>query len=180
MSATPEPRSKLWFINPRAWPDLAPRLGSAAVLIAITVISLYFGGYVFAAVVGAVFAGAYREWETMVTLRPLTPFGIVLIGLVALSGLAYPLLGPIGTGLLVAIGTVAAILRGGEGALWRAAGLLFFGLVIVATLAVRGTGQLGILAGVFLGTVVWLTDTGAFFTGRQVGGEKLAPEISPS
>ncbi len=30
-----------------------------------------------------------------------------------------------------------------------------------------------------LGAVIWLTDTGAFFTGRQIGGEKLAPGISP-
>jgi phosphatidate cytidylyltransferase len=180
VSATPEPRSKLWFINPRAWPDLAPRLGSAAVLIAMTVVSLYLGGYIFAAVVGAVFAGAYREWETMVTLRPLTPFGMVLIGLVALSGLIFPLFGPLGTLALVAIGAVAAIVRGGEGSLWRAGGLIYFGLVVMATLALRGNAPIGILAGVFLGTVVWLTDTGAFFTGRQVGGEKLAPEISPS
>jgi phosphatidate cytidylyltransferase len=36
------------------------------VLIAITLGALYLGGYVFAAAVGAVFALAYREWETMV------------------------------------------------------------------------------------------------------------------
>jgi phosphatidate cytidylyltransferase len=34
--------------------------------------------------------------------------------------------------------------------------------------------------GVLSGYVVWMTDTAAFFTGRQIGGEKLAPEISPS
>ena len=34
-----------------------------------------FGGYVFAALVGAVFAGAYREWEQVVTLKPLSLFG---------------------------------------------------------------------------------------------------------
>ena len=28
--------------------------------------------------------------------------------------------------------------------------------------------------------MVWITDSGAFFTGRQIGGEKLAPDISPS
>jgi len=38
----------------------------------------------------------------------------------------------------------------------------------------------GALAGVYLGTVVWMTDSAAFFTGRQIGGEKLAPAISPS
>src|SRR5690606_5143268 len=47
-------------------------------------------------------------------------------------------------------------------------------------LAIRGSGSDGILVCVFLGSVVWLTDTGAYFTGRQLGGEKLAPDISPS
>ena len=44
----------------------------------------------------------------------------------------------------------------------------------------RGTSLTGVWAGVYLGTVVWMTDSAAFFTGRQIGGEKLAPDISPS
>ena len=38
-------------------------------------VGLYFGGFVFAVLVAAVFAGCYREWERMVTLKPLTPVG---------------------------------------------------------------------------------------------------------
>jgi phosphatidate cytidylyltransferase len=45
----------------RSWTDLGPRLASAFVLVPLTAISLYFGSYLLAAVVGAVFAGAYRE-----------------------------------------------------------------------------------------------------------------------
>lgn len=164
----------------RSWTDLGPRFLSAMVLLPIVAVSLYLGGYVFAVVVGAVFAGAYREWETIVTLKPLTPIGIGLIGLVALSGVLFPLFGPWATLGAVGIGAILALVVGGEGAVWRAGGLIYFGCVIVATLAMRGTGDLGIWAGVYLGTVIWLTDTGAFFTGRQVGGEKLAPDISPS
>lgn len=164
----------------RSWTDLGPRFLSAMVLLPIVAVSLYLGGYVFAVVVGAVFAGAYREWETIVTLKPLTPIGIGLIGLVALSGVLFPLFGPWATLGAVGIGAILALVVGGEGAVWRAGGLIYFGCVIVATLAMRGIGDLGIWAGVYLGTVIWLTDTGAFFTGRQVGGEKLAPDISPS
>ncbi|NGP17719.1 phosphatidate cytidylyltransferase [Devosia aurantiaca] len=47
-------------------------------------------------------------------------------------------------------------------------------------LLIRNTSTAGIWAGVYLGVVVWMTDSAAFFTGRQIGGEKLAPEISPS
>lgn len=164
----------------RTWSDLGPRLLSAAVLIALTVGALYVGSYVFAAVVGAVFAGAYREWERMVTRAPLNPGGMVLIGLVALSGLIYPLFGPAGSLAAIALAAVIALALRGEAAPWRVLGLAIYGAVIIAALAMRGDSWHGILAGVFLGTVVWMTDSAAFFTGRQIGGEKLAPEISPS
>lgn len=164
----------------RRWSDLGPRLISAAVLIAITIGSLYIGGYVFAAAVGAVFALAYREWETMVSRAPLSPPGIVLIALVGLSGLAFPLIGAAGTIGVIALACAIAIAIPGEGRWWRVLGLAIYGAVILATLILRGDSSAGIIACLFLGTVVWMTDSAAFFAGRQIGGEKLAPEISPS
>jgi phosphatidate cytidylyltransferase len=164
----------------RSWTDLGPRLASAFVLVPLTAISLYFGSYLLAAVVGAVFAGAYREWERMVNLKPVTPFGMTLIGLVGLAALVFPLWGPLATLALTLLGAIGSLVRGGPAAFWRAGGLVYFGLVIVAVLMVRGTETIGLYACLVLGTTVWLTDTGAFFTGRQVGGEKLAPDISPS
>lgn len=164
----------------RPWTDLGPRLLSAAVLIAITLVGLYLGGYAFAALVGAVIAGCYREWERMVTLKPLSPLGSVLIGLIAVSALAYPFGGiALTAGILVAAALLALIAEQPVG-LWRAGGVLFFGLVIIALLGMRGTTEEGIYAGIFLAAVIWLTDSGAFFTGRQIGGERLAPDISPS
>lgn len=164
----------------RSWADLGPRLASAAVLVAATLVTAWIGGYLFAAAVGAVFAGAYREWETMVTLRPLTPFGIALIVLVFVSAMLFPQWGARATLGVAMIAGGAALLRGGEGAVWRAGGLIYFGLVIAAALGLRGSDSLGLWACVLLGVTIWLTDTGAFFTGRQIGGEKLAPEISPA
>lgn len=181
MSPNPAPDSKPPS-GRRSWADLGPRLASAVVLVPLTAIALYVGGYLFAVVVGAVFAGAYREWETMVTLKPLTPFGIFLIGLVFVAAVLLPLWGPLATLALVAVGAVIVLVHGGEGAIWRAGGLLYFGIVVIATLSMRGNGVdgIGMWAGVLLATTVWLTDTGAFFTGRQLGGEKLAPGISPA
>lgn len=150
------------------------------VLIALTATALYIGTYVFAAVVGTVFAGAYREWETMVSRAPLTPAGMALIGLVALSGLVYPQFGPAGTIVVIALACAVAAGMRGEGVLWRILGLVIYGAIIIAALAMRGDTLTGVWAGVYLGTVVWMTDSAAFFTGRQIGGEKLAPEISPS
>lgn len=164
----------------RSWADLGPQLASAVVLVPLTAFALYFGGYLFAAVVGAVFAGAYREWETMVTLRPLSPFGMVLMGLLLVAALLFPVWGAPATLGVALVAAAVGLLAGGEAALWRAGGLLYFGVVVVALLAMRGSEPIGISAELVLGTTVWLTDTGAFFTGRQVGGEKLAPGISPA
>lgn len=164
----------------RTWADLGPRLGSAAVLIALVVTSLYIGGYFFALIVGVVFALAYREWETMVSRAPLTPGGMVLIGLVAISGVIFPLVGPWGSAAVIAVAALIAMAMRGEGLWWRVFGLLIYGAIIIAALSLRGTTQAGVWAGVYLGIVVWMTDSAAFFAGRQIGGEKLAPGISPS
>lgn len=176
----PEPQVK----TRRSWSDVGPRFASAMVLLALTASALFIGSYVFAAVVGAVFAGCYREWETMVTRAPLTPAGIVLIGLVAVSGLVYPMFGPSGTIVVIALACALAVGMRGEGVLWRIFGLCIYGAIIIAALAMRGSTVAslspGVIAGVYLGTVVWMTDSAAFFAGRQIGGEKLAPDISPS
>ncbi|MGB3336188.1 MAG: phosphatidate cytidylyltransferase [Devosia sp.] len=180
MSNPGDPASESTPSRRRTWSDLGPRLVSAMVLIALTATALYIGTYVFAAVVGTVFAGAYREWETMVSRAPLTPAGMALIGLVALSGLVYPQFGPAGTIVVIALACAVAAGMRGEGVLWRILGLVIYGAIIIAALAMRGDTLTGVWAGVYLGTVVWMTDSAAFFTGRQIGGEKLAPEISPS
>ncbi|WIY54294.1 phosphatidate cytidylyltransferase [Devosia sp. YIM 151766] len=164
----------------RSWSDIGPRLASAIVLIALTATTLYIGSYLFAAVVGAVYGGAYREWEAMVSRAPLTPVSMILVGLVAVSGFVYLLLGFLASLGVIALACILALAMGRDGLPWRIGGLLLFGLLIVSVLAMRGDGVIGIWAGVYLGTVVWMTDSAAFFTGRQIGGEKLAPDISPS
>lgn len=151
------------------------------VLLAITITAVIVGSFLFSATVGAVFAGVYREWETMVTRKPLSMVGMVLIGLVALASLLYPWLGIPGVAAIIGLAAVVALLaRGGEIAVWRFFGLIFFGLVIASLLVMRGDALTGLYACVFIGTVVWGTDSAAFFAGRQMGGEKLAPAISPS
>ncbi|MHA6690472.1 phosphatidate cytidylyltransferase [Devosia sp. A449] len=180
MTSPGDPSSENSQNRRRLWSDLGPRLASAMVLIALTASALYIGSYVFAAVVGAVFAGAYREWETMVSRAAPSTSGWVLIGLVGLSGLIYPLTGPLGTIAVIAVACVVALTMRREGAPWRVLGLCIYGAIIIAALAMRGDTITGVWAGIYLGTVVWMTDSAAFFTGRQIGGEKLAPWISPS
>ena len=189
MSEPSAPRPPFEPLARRSWTDLGPRVASAAVLLAVVVVGLYLGGYVFAALVGAAFAGCYREWERMVTLKPLTWVGGILLALLALAALLYVALGPLASLAAIAVAALLAGIDNGGPRTWRVAGVLFYGIVIIAVLAMRGQAtwnvpnagmDAGLWAGVMLGSVIWATDTGAYFTGRQVGGEKLAPDISPS
>ncbi len=167
----------------RVWPfgaDLGPRLISAAILVPVSLFGLYLGGVWFALLVGASFAGGHREFQAMTGgCRP-DIYDNILTAFVPLSALAYPLFGPVAAAVLIAFGLGFALMAGGGRRFWDAAGLIFFGAVVFALMTVRGTGMAGLYAGLFLGATVWLTDTGAYFTGRLLGGAKLSPDISPS
>lgn len=164
----------------RRWADLGPRFMSALVLVPLAVIALLLGGMWFALIVGVVFAGAYREWEIMATGRHPELFGFLLIGLVALTAFVFPFFGISASLAIAGAGALAALLLPGGPRGWRMAGVAYFSLVVTAILSIRGAAAPGIAAGVFLGVSVWLTDSAAFFAGRQVGGAKLSPDISPS
>lgn len=160
--------------------DLGPRLVSAAVLLGLTIAAVWFGGVWFALLTGVAFALFYREWEIMISLQAPSRSGLFLTGIVALLPLAATMAGPwaalaVGTGGYVISALFRQDLIG-----WRFVGLSFVGLVVVSVVAVRGQGLDGFAACFFLGTAVWMTDTGAFFAGRKFGGAKLNPEISPA
>jgi phosphatidate cytidylyltransferase len=173
-SGAPPPRSSV------SWTDLGPRVISSAVLIAIIATGLYFGGYVWAALAALVFALTYREWEQMVTLKPIAPLGMVLAGLLAISSLAYPAFGPVGTLAVAAVAVLVSLLGDRPVIVWRVGGLIFFSIVLMAVQEMRGTVPAGIIAGWYLGIVIASNDTGAYFVGRVIGGPKLAPMISPA
>jgi phosphatidate cytidylyltransferase len=135
----------------RNWADVGPRLVSAAVLIAVTATALYLGGFVFSIIVGAVYAGVYREWETMVSRAPLTPAGMVLIGLVGLSGLMFPLFGVLGLAAPIILACVLTVFMQRDLIVWRILGLTLFGLLILSAIVMRGEAMTGVWAGVFRG-----------------------------
>lgn len=161
-------------------PDLLPRLLSAIVLIPLTAIALIAGWVLFALLVGLVMAGAYREWEKIITGRESGWPGTLFMGLLTVVALAHPMNGAWASTVVVAVAAVAAVFIRAPNRHWRIAGVIFFGTVAIAFMAIRGSSSAGIWAGIFLVTIVWLTDTGAYFVGRIVGGTKLSPDVSPS
>lgn len=66
-----------------------------------------------------------------------------------------------------------------------AAGAVVLGVTYVAgllahLLLLRGTGQDGLMLTLLAIGGTWLTDTGAFFVGRLLGGPRLVPALSPN
>lgn len=159
--------------------DLGPRVISAVVLVPVTLLAVYLGGVWFALLVGGVFAGVHREWQTMTLGRRPGPKANMVSALLVISALAFCVGGALAALLIVAIGCIATLTFGGS-RLWNAFGFAFFGISVMAILATRGDSLAGIYACLFLGAAIWLTDTGAYFTGRIFGGAKLSPDISPS
>ncbi len=163
-----------------SWADLGPRVVSALVIIVVIAIGLYFGGYVWAALCAVVIAVTYREWDQMVTLKPIAPLGMAIAALLAVGALVYPAFGPLGTFGAAALAVVVALFGERPALVWRVGGVAFFALVLAVVQEMRGTVPAGILAGWYLGIVIASNDTGAYFVGRVVGGPKLAPLISPA
>jgi phosphatidate cytidylyltransferase len=145
----------------------------------VVAIALVIGGWAMAVFMAVAFAVIYREWEQMVTLQPLGRLGIVLLVLLVLSALIFPMFGAAGTAVVGLVAAVISAFGSRPPAPWRVGGLLFFTAVILGALSMRGNDQAGALASWFLGIVIALNDTGAYFIGRMIGGAKLAPSISP-
>lgn len=171
---------------PRRLSELNQRLLTAVVAIPILIVLIVVGGPVFAmAVAGLLAAGA---WECCRAA-----------GLVA----RHPQL------LLTTVGALALPLAGIAGAETDVAALTVLIMLMLAVQVVRAETKEGfrefsigvtalIYAGLLGSHLIWLrllddgrswfllmlfttfaSDTGAFFTGRTIGGRKLAPRVSP-
>jgi phosphatidate cytidylyltransferase len=155
------------------WADLAPRLATSAVLIAVGVVAIYLGGAWFAALVALSIGLIAWELSRMAQSPRAVPVG-VLSGLCCLGMLWLP----DGWGLPLVLVPVLA----SQPTLRRAhmAHAVFLSL---ATLA--GYGLVDLRGAASPGWLVWLvlivaaTDIFGYFAGRLLGGPKFWPRISP-
>ncbi len=101
----------------------------------------------------------------------------------------------LGNGLLAVFGEVmAALIAGVAGAVILtgisglrnakavifSAGMIFGSSAVVGLIALRSDMEFGLIAILWLFAVVWSADTMAYFSGRLIGGPKLAPKVSPN
>ena len=162
--------------------QLGQRVVTGVVLVAVAIAALWLGGPAFAVLAAAAVLVMFTEWTAMHRLPLLLRrLGLAVLGLVvwivAVMGNpneALMLLGG-GAGLL---GLFAARMQKGLGRPIML-GLLYCGLPAVALIWLRATPW-GFFATLFVMAVVWGADIAAYFTGRAVGGPKLAPAISPN
>lgn len=161
--------------------QLGARVVVGVLLIVVALAALWAGGFGFGALVAVAVLLMFAEWAQMFRL----PRGLRLAGLVVLAGSV--MLTIIGQPLMAiaALATGAGILGLGARpyvqarASWVAIGLLYAGMPAIALIWLRGT-QYGLALTLLTLVTVWATDIFAYFSGRAIGGPKLAPAISPN
>ncbi len=160
-------------------PELRLRIISAVILAPLTLAVVWAGGVFL--LTGLVVAAYFlaREWTALVA----TPGGAisiavpaaVAVGATYLNHAVWALVG------LAVLGLVYRVISRADSADRDLAsvGPLYIGGACMALLWLRMRPESGFDLVLWLFLVVWATDIGAYFVGRQIGGAKLAPAISP-
>jgi phosphatidate cytidylyltransferase len=162
--------------------ELTTRVLSAIVMIAVALLTAYWGGWPFALLWLAAGIAIMVEWTSMTGAEPRRLVqGILGIGLAVLSILFMVDAGP---GLFLAAGiafpaAAALVSRGPINKVWAVASFAYAAVIVLIPPMVRDHLDLGILGLLWMFAVVWATDIAAYFTGRTFGGPKLCPAISP-
>ena len=159
--------------------NLLLRIGAALVLAPLAVAVAYAGGWLWAGFVTLAAIGLYAEWLTIVAARSaisLAAGAIIIFGAgwiefdQAASRYVFAALASV----VVAIALAAPNHRG-----WVGLGVCYALAASIASIAVRLDQVFGFAALMFVLLVVWATDIGGYFAGRQIGGPKLWPRVSP-
>ena len=181
--------------------NLQKRLISAAILLPLVVVDIYFGHPYFDLLVAA-FAGV-MAWEwTRICARRRNPENPAPAARLASAGWRLPSLFAIGGAVLAVLAAgfvdepsslewqilvAGALLSGASAwphhrnrALWFVAGSVYVTLPALALLAIRGDADLGRATLLWTIGLVVAADTGGYIAGRSIGGPKLAPRISPN
>ncbi|QPC88709.1 phosphatidate cytidylyltransferase [Mesorhizobium sp. NBSH29] len=162
--------------------NLQLRIISGVILASVILAVTWLGGTPFRIVAAFIAGAVFYEWTRMV--RPTGSTFQTVPADMTIAAICLALVLPTPFWLLwVLTGVMAAILlAAGATRLdgrWHAAGLFYAAASGITLAFLRNDDQAGLTAILFLFAVVWATDILAYFTGRAIGGPKLAPKISP-
>ena len=165
--------------------ELGLRILSAVVLLVIALGISWWGGLPFTLMCIALSVVLFYEWQAMVRQSPfdeteaLLTAGFGAILLASLSGINGGILEWVVPGFLI-LGLVLEMLSRGEeksDVRWIGLGALYCAIPAIAFPIIRNEGSFVLLMLVLF--VVCATDIAAYFSGRQFGGPKLMPLVSP-
>jgi phosphatidate cytidylyltransferase len=167
-------------------PSLKGRILSAIVLAPAVLALVIWGTWPFALLAAVAVVLLAIEWRHLITAHIDVKSGD-LAGLAAcVVALLVLFLGTIGyyglAMLTMLLGAALASLIAnviGASAIWAGAGVFYLSLPMLAMIWLRAVPQIGLTILLWLIFVVWATDIMAYFVGRQIGGRRLAPSISP-
>jgi phosphatidate cytidylyltransferase len=157
--------------------ELQTRIIVGVILIVAAVLAEYFGGIFLWLLVVLMALGIMSEWSRltgrqenrMLAMYALSvPLAIMSPWAAGASFLALGLI--IGAAMFVAVF---------DRSLKLAAGVFYAGFPALAIIYIREIDN-GILIVFWTLALVWATDIGAYFSGRAIGGPKLAPQYSPN
>jgi phosphatidate cytidylyltransferase len=159
--------------------ELGLRMASAAVLIPLSLAMVWYGGWWLAIGCSVAAAVMAYEWSQMSGY----PHWIGFLVSTCLVCLSLPLNRPeISLGILAA-GLVFTFVTANGTA--RNRGVVSFGLLYVTAMTaslylLRDGPWNGLAAALLFMSFVWASDAAAYFSGRTIGGPRLAPSESPN
>lgn len=167
--------------DPALGSDFRLRLFWGVGMAAVAAAFIFTGQISFAVLVVIVALLLSWEWSRLVH-GPGADIVLAVHLAAAFAAAVLAAFGYVGLGLLALfIGAIlTVVLSLGHNSVYAAIGVFYAGLPAVAMIWLRSDVAFGLLAVVFLITVIIAADTGAFLSGRLLGGPKLWPRISPN
>jgi phosphatidate cytidylyltransferase len=162
--------------------ELRLRIVSGLVLAAVVLAAAWAGGLPFRLLSSLIALLVYYEWSTITRLAEADVRGNAFGWAATLAVAAMVVYAEEELALVTIAGAVAlsAIHAAAfKRSFWLPGGIAYAGLTAVSLAAIRGGDATGLIAMLFVFSVVWATDILAYFVGRAIGGPKLAPSISP-
>ncbi len=163
--------------------DLKKRVISALALVPIVLGAVWAGGLAFKLMLALAIVLMAYEWARLTCAPDWHGDATIIAGTAFGAMLALEIENPGAPVVVIAAGMA---LSGGLGWFagkelrWRMLGVPYISLGPVALAWLRDLGGVGLTLIIWLLLIIWAMDIGAYFSGRAIGGPKLAPRASPN